>query len=165
MRKRTDLCTSDCLGITHGRKTVSSSRNPCDSDPIFDRNLQSMLAFMGARKDPHQWGQISYSLFYLPPSVGLLLTIWTRFSVRVYDRAWEASFALFLSTAERRLTADHLDKILCTRLRSSMGGIFRSLFIYRRASAYLSNFWNAITLELRIEISNILQFPDQHKPL
>ena len=28
--------------------------------------------------------------FYLPPSVGLLLTIWTRFSVRVYDRAWEA---------------------------------------------------------------------------
>ena len=74
--------------------------------------------------------------FYLPPSVSLLLTTWTRFSVRVYDRAWEASFALFLSTAERRLTADHLDKIFCTRLRSRMGGIFRSFFIYRRASAY-----------------------------
>ena len=38
--------------------------------------------------------------FYLPPSVGLLLTVWTRFYVRVYDRAWEASFALFLSTVE-----------------------------------------------------------------
>ena len=33
----------------------------------------------------------------------------------------------FLSTAERRLTAGHLDKIFCTRLRSRMGGIFRSL--------------------------------------
>ena len=65
-------------------------------------------------------------------------------------------FRSLLSTAERRLTADHLDKIFCTRLRSSMGGIFRSLFIYRRASAYSSNFWNAITLELRVEISNIL---------
>ena len=31
---RTDFCTSDHhLGITHGRKTVSPSRNPCDSDP------------------------------------------------------------------------------------------------------------------------------------
>ena len=52
------------------------------------------------------------------------------------DRGWEASFALFLSTSKRRLTADHLDKIFCTRLRSRMGGIFRSVFIYRRASAY-----------------------------
>ena len=46
--------------------------------------------------------------FYLPPSVGLLLTIWTDFCTR--DRAWEVYFALFLSTAERRLTADHLDR-------------------------------------------------------
>ena len=34
MGNRTDFCTSDHhLGITHGRKTVSPSRNPCDSDP------------------------------------------------------------------------------------------------------------------------------------
>ena len=46
--------------------------------------------------------------FYLPPSVGLLLTI--------------------------------LGKIFCTRLRSRIRGIFRSSFIYRRASAYLSKF-------------------------
>ena len=36
--------------------------------------------------------------FYLPPSVGLLLTIWTRFSVRVYDRAWEYRTAVPRST-------------------------------------------------------------------
>ena len=35
-------------------------------------------------------GDIFRSLFYPPPSVGLLLTVWTRFSVRVYDRAREA---------------------------------------------------------------------------
>ena len=29
---------------------------------------------------------------------------WARFSVRVYDRAWDAYFAHVLSTAERRLT-------------------------------------------------------------
>ena len=146
---RTDFCTSDHLGITHGRKTVPPLRNPCDSDPFW-----SQLTIDVRLHESH------LSLFfYLPPSVGLLLTIWARFSVRVYDRVWEASFALFLSTAERRLTADHLDKIFCTRLRSSMGGIFRSLFIYGRASAYSSNFWNAITLEPRVQISNILQFP------
>ena len=33
---RTDFCTSDHhLGITHGRKTVSPSRNLCDSDPFL----------------------------------------------------------------------------------------------------------------------------------
>ena len=36
MGNRTDFCTSDRhLGITHGRKTVSPSRNPCDSDPFL----------------------------------------------------------------------------------------------------------------------------------
>ena len=35
MVNRTDLCTSDHhLDITHGRKAVSPSRNPCDSDPF-----------------------------------------------------------------------------------------------------------------------------------
>ena len=53
---------------------------------------------------------------YLPPSVGLLLTIWTRFSVHVI--AHERHLSLFISTAERRLTADHLDKIFCTRDRA-----------------------------------------------
>ena len=48
--------------------------------------------------------------------------------------------------------ADHLGKIFCWRLRSRTGGIFRSLFIYRRASAYSSNFWKAITLELRASL-------------
>ena len=36
--------------------------------------------------------------FYLPPSVGLLLTIRTRFSVRVYDRAWKYHTAVPRST-------------------------------------------------------------------
>ena len=41
------------IGITHGRKTVSPSRNPCDSDPFLVANSQSstsvakLFAFMG----------------------------------------------------------------------------------------------------------------------
>ena len=94
---RTDFCTSDYhLGLTHGRKSVSPSRNPCDSDPFWSqltidvRLHENQFLYARSRMKRH------LSLFfYLPPSVGLLLTIWTRFSVRVYDRAWGASFALF----------------------------------------------------------------------
>ena len=41
------------IGITHGRRTVSPSRNPCDSDPVLVVNSQSstsvakLFAFMG----------------------------------------------------------------------------------------------------------------------
>ena len=35
--KRIDFCTTDRLGITHGRKTVSPSRNPCHSDPLWSQ--------------------------------------------------------------------------------------------------------------------------------
>ena len=45
--------------------------------------------------------------FYLPPSVGLLLTIWTRFSVRVYDRAWEAFSLPSIGLLEQFLERDH----------------------------------------------------------
>ena len=72
------------------------------------------------------------------------LSLSTHQSVRLH----EATHQSFFRTGTRA-EADHLDKILCTRLRSRLGGIFRSLFIYRRASAYSSNFWNAIMLELR----------------
>ena len=105
---RTDIGTSDHLGITHGRKTVLPLRNPCDSDPF--------------------WSQLT-------------INVRLHDAVSVRAIAYEETyFALFLSTAERRLTADHLGKIFCTRLRSRMGGIFRSLFIYRRASAYCRPF-------------------------
>ena len=36
----------------------------------------------------HAWRHLSLS-FYLPPSIGLLLTVWTKHFVRVYDHAWE----------------------------------------------------------------------------
>ena len=52
---------------------------------------------------------------FFGPELERKLTIWTRFSVRVYDRAWEAPFALFLSTAERRL----IRVIFRTQSRSS----------------------------------------------
>ena len=45
--------------------------------------------------------------FYLPPSVGLLLTIWTRFYVRVYDRAWEAFSLPSIGLLEQFLERDH----------------------------------------------------------
>ena len=111
-------------------------------------------------------------------------------------RLHQTTHQLFFRTGTRA-EAGHLDKVFCTRLRSRMGGIVRSLFTYHRASAYSSNFWNAITLELRasllagdphghtgsvvrfrfslcfcfclvlyqVEISTILQFPNQQKPL
>ena len=75
------------------------------------------------------------------------LSLSTHQSVRLH----EATHQSFFQT-ETRAEADHLDKIFCTRLRSRMGGIFLSLFIYRRASAYSSNLWNAITLELRASL-------------
>ena len=75
--KRTDFCTSDHhFGITHGRKTVAPSRTPCDSDPFFVAIHKSMLAFMGARTDTLQWGQISCSLLYLLLSIGSLKQFW-----------------------------------------------------------------------------------------
>ena len=54
------------IGITHGRKTVSPSRNPCDSDPFLvathnrcspSWNPHRYIFFRaGARTEPHQLG-------------------------------------------------------------------------------------------------------------
>ena len=103
--KRTDFGPSDRLGITNGRETVSPSRNSYDFDLFWSQLTIDVRLnenqFLYARSRMKRLLSLS---FYLSPSVGLLPTIWTRFSVRVYDRAWEASFALFLSTAERRLS-------------------------------------------------------------
>ena len=157
-RNRTDFCTSDHhLGITHGQKTVPPSRNPCDSEPFWSqltidvRLHENQFLYARSRMKRH------LSLFFLSTAERRLTAdhLDKIFCTRLRSRMG-GIFRSLLSTTERRLTADHLDKIFCTRLRSSMGGIFRSLFIYRRASAYSSNFWNAIRLELRVEISNIL---------
>ena len=154
------------LGITHGRKTVSPSRNPCDSDSFWSqltvdvRLHENQFLYARSRMKRH------LSLFILSTAERRLTADHLdNISCTSLRSRMGGIFRSLLSTAERRLTADHLDKFFCTRLRSSMGGIFRSRFIYRRASAYSSNFWNVITLELRVDISNILQFPDQHKPL
>ena len=69
------------IGITHGRKTVSPSRNPYDSDPflVATHNRCSpswdphRLLFFGPESE---WNRINWDL---PPSVGLLLTVRTRF--------------------------------------------------------------------------------------
>ena len=115
-----------------GRKTALPSRTHV-------RNFRSVLEHASIRSLSRE----NASIFFVGPELERnRINEDQIFCTR--DRAWEASFALFLSTAERRLTraeADHLDKILCTRLRSRMGGIFCSLFIYRRASVYTSNFF------------------------
>ena len=77
------------IGITHGRNTVSPSRNSCDSDPFWSQLTIDVRLHgthtdyffrAGARTEPHQLGQISCSFFlYLPPHIGLLLTVRTRF--------------------------------------------------------------------------------------
>ena len=75
--KRTDFCTSDHhFGITHGRKNVSPSRTPCDSDPFLVAIHKSIIAFMEARTDTLQWGRISCSLLYLLLSIGSLEQFW-----------------------------------------------------------------------------------------
>ena len=71
--------------------------------PGLERNLTTWTRF-SVRVIAHE-RHLSLS-FYLPPSDGLLLTIWTGFSVRVIAHERHLSLS-FLSTAERRLTADH----------------------------------------------------------
>ena len=83
------FCTSDRpLGITHGRKTVSPSRSPCDSDPflvaIHNRCSPSWdpyrLFFFGLKLEQNRTWERSLAFFlYLPPSIGLLLTVRSRF--------------------------------------------------------------------------------------
>ena len=101
------------IGITHGRKTVSPSRNPCDSDPFWSHSQSStsvakLFAFMRTTS------------FCFGPELER-------------NRTWETSLA-FLSTTERRLTADRLNLIFLYA-RSRMRRYLR-----RRVSAHSSNF-------------------------
>ena len=82
------------IGITHGRRTVSPSRNPCDSDPVLVANSQSstsvakVFAFMGPTP-------INY--FGPEPERNRI--------------NWDRSPVPFLYTAEHRLTADRSNQI------------------------------------------------------
>ena len=58
--------------------------------------------FFGPELD--RWGQISCSFFYLPPSIGLLLTVWTNF-LCTRDHIWKGIFA-----AEYQLTRAILER-------------------------------------------------------
>ena len=118
------------IGITHGRKTVSPSRNPCDSDPF----LVATHNRCSPSWDPHRllfFGQTAsigtyllFLFFCLPPSVGLLLTVRTRFSVRsiAYEKA---SSLLSIASLEQFLNAITLE------LRASLlaGGLHFRLFL------------------------------------
>ena len=76
-------------GITHGRKTVSPSRNPCDSDPF----LVATHNRCSPSWDPHR-------LFFFGPELKRNRINWDRSPVPV-----------FLSTAEHRLAADRSNQI------------------------------------------------------
>ena len=108
------------LGITHCRKTVPPSRNPCDSDPFWSQLTIDVRL--------HE-NQFLYARSRMKRHISLF----------------------FLSTAERRLTADHLNKIFCTRLRSRMGGIFRSLLstAERRLTRAISETQSRMSYELK----------------
>ena len=108
----------------------------------------------GARMEPHQFGQIfcardraseaSFTLFfYLPPSVGLLLTILGKiFCTRLRSRMRGIFRSFLLSTAERQLTADRVDRFSVRAIAHVRHLSF--FFIYRRASAHSSNLWNVV---------------------
>ena len=119
---RTNFCTSDHLGITHSRKTVSPLRNPCGSDPF--------------------WSQ---------------LTIDVRLHENQFLYASTIAHGrhLSLSFIYRRALAycQPFGHNFCTRLRLSMGGIFRSLLYVLLSIGSLEQFWNVITLELRASFS------------
>ena len=75
-------------GITHGRKPVSPSRNACDPDPflVATHNRCSpswdphRLFFFGPKLEWSRTWETSLAFFlYLPPSIGLLLTVQSRF--------------------------------------------------------------------------------------
>ena len=106
--------------------------------------------------EPHQFGQIFctrdraseayFALFFcLPPSVGLLLTILGKiFGTHLRSRMRGIFCSFLLSTAERRLTADRVDRF---SVRAIAHVRHLSLFfIYRRASAHSSNLWNVIQI-------------------
>ena len=125
----------------------------------------------GARMEPHQFGQIFCTrdraseapfalFFYLPPSVGLLLTILGKiFCARLRSRMRGIFRSLFYLPPSVGLLLTILCKVFCTRLRSRTRGIFRSLFIYRRASVYSSNLWNVLQIfSVRIVRASINSF-------
>ena len=96
--KRTDFCTNDHhFGITHGRKLVSPSRTPCDSDLFRVAIHKSSFAFMGARTDTLQWGQIPCSLLYLLLSIESLEQFWNviALELRASFSARKSSFRFF----------------------------------------------------------------------
>ena len=75
-------------GITHGRKIVSPLRNPYDSDPFlvatYNRCSPSWdphrFFFSGSKLERNRIWETSLAFFlYLPPSIGLLLTVRSRF--------------------------------------------------------------------------------------
>ena len=83
------------IGITHSQKTVSPSSNPCGSDPFLIASSQpstsvaklfavmgpTPITFFGSELERNRinWDRSPVPFFYLPPSVGLLLTVRTRF--------------------------------------------------------------------------------------
>ena len=93
------FCTSDRpLGITHGRKTVSPSRNPCGSDPF----LVAIHNRCPPSWDPHR-----------------LFIFWAE--ARTESHMGDISRLLFISTAEHRLAADRSKQIFMYALSSMRG--------------------------------------------
>ena len=100
------------VGITHGRKTVSPSRNPCDSDPF----LVATHNRCSPSWDPHR-------LLFFGPEPERNRINWDRYPV-----------PFFSSTAAHRLAADRSNQIFLYAT-SRMKRHRRC-----RASAHLSNF-------------------------
>ena len=66
------------------------------------------FAFTGLYQPVRLHGTISDHFFFGPP-LEQKLTIWTRFSVRVYDRAWEAFLLPSIGLLEQFLNAIRLE--------------------------------------------------------
>ena len=111
------------MGITHGRKAVSPSRNPCDSDPFFGRKLtiEHQRCQIVRLQEIHM---IHIFLFVLlRASSNLVAFMRTRIDyffragARTESHKEDICRPLFLPTAERRLAADVRTRFFCTRDR------------------------------------------------
>ena len=115
------IATTSC--ITHGLKTVSPSKNPCDSDPFFGRKLtiEHQRCQIVRLQETHIIQIFLFAL--LRASSNLVAFMRTRIGYLFRAGAQTESHKediccpFFLPTAKRRLAADRSSQIICTRDR------------------------------------------------
>ena len=143
------IATTSC--ITHGLKTVSPSKNPCDSDPFFGRKLtiEHQRCQIVRLQETHIIQIFLFAL--LRASSNLVAFMRTRIGYLFRAGAQTESHKEDICCLFFYLPPS-VDLLLTVRARLSVRAI-----AYEKSSSLLSigsleQFWNAITLELRASL-------------